>query len=139
MTDDEQLIRDLIETWVVAVDAGDEAGAIADRTDDIVMFDVPGPSAEARGAAEYRRTWPEFLEYQRRSAVFELVSLEVTTGADVAFAHALLRCGPATAADDPERRLRLTLGLRKEGGRWLVAHEHHSFADMTRVDAERSS
>jgi hypothetical protein len=25
--------------------------------------------------------------------------------------------------------LRLTLGLRKEDGRWVVAHEHHSFAD----------
>ncbi|MEV0476720.1 nuclear transport factor 2 family protein, partial [Streptomyces prunicolor] len=24
-------------------------------------------------------------------------------------------------------RLRLTFGLRKEKGRWLVAHEHHSF------------
>jgi ketosteroid isomerase-like protein len=24
-------------------------------------------------------------------------------------------------------RLRLTLGLRKQDGRWLVTHEHHSF------------
>jgi ketosteroid isomerase-like protein len=23
--------------------------------------------------------------------------------------------------------LRLTVGLRKEGGRWLIAHEHHSY------------
>ena len=30
-----------------------------------------------------------------------------------------------------ETRLRLTLGLRNEGGRWLVAHEHHSFADTS--------
>ena len=30
-------------------------------------------------------------------------------------------------ADNPENRLRLTLGLRKEQGRWVVAHEHHSF------------
>jgi ketosteroid isomerase-like protein len=28
---------------------------------------------------------------------------------------------------DPDNRLRLTIGLRKEDGRWLVAHEHHSF------------
>jgi ketosteroid isomerase-like protein len=27
----------------------------------------------------------------------------------------------------PENRLRLTLGLRKEEGRWVVADEHHSF------------
>ena len=30
-----------------------------------------------------------------------------------------------------ENRLRLTLGLRKQDGRWTVAHEHHSFADTT--------
>jgi ketosteroid isomerase-like protein len=46
----------------------------------------------------------------------------------VAFAHALLRCGTQAELEaNPENRLRLTLGLRKEGGRWVVAHEHHSF------------
>ena len=33
--------------------------------------------------------------------------------------------------DQNEIRLRLTLGLRKEGGRWTVAHEHHSFPDTS--------
>ena len=28
----------------------------------------------------------------------------------------------------PELRLRITLGLQRHGGRWTVAHEHHSFA-----------
>jgi ketosteroid isomerase-like protein len=27
--------------------------------------------------------------------------------------------------------LRLTLGLRREDGEWVVAHEHHSFADVS--------
>jgi len=46
----------------------------------------------------------------------------------VAYAHALLRCGmPQELSENPENRLRLTLGLRKEQGRWVVAHEHHSF------------
>ncbi len=31
----------------------------------------------------------------------------------------------------PENRLRLTIGLRKEEGRWVVAHEHHSFPDSS--------
>jgi ketosteroid isomerase-like protein len=64
--------------------------------------------------------------------VFEIESLDVTAGAEVAFAYALLRCGtPADFARDPEQRLRLTIGLRKTGGRWIVAHEHHSFPDAT--------
>ena len=31
-------------------------------------------------------------------------------------------------AENPEQRLRLTLGLRKRAGRWVVVHEHHSFS-----------
>jgi ketosteroid isomerase-like protein len=64
--------------------------------------------------------------------VFEIESLEVTAGADVAFAFALLRCGTSEELErDPEHRLRLTLGLHKEGARWIVTHEHHSFADAS--------
>ena len=63
-------------------------------------------------------------------AVFEIESLEVTAGPDVAFAFALLRCGtPEQFERQPEQRLRLTIGLRKADGRWTVTHEHHSFAD----------
>jgi ketosteroid isomerase-like protein len=47
----------------------------------------------------------------------------VTAGEDVGYVYALLRCG----VDDDADRLRLTLGLRREDGRWVVAHEHHSF------------
>ena len=52
--------------------------------------------------------------------------IRVTAGADVAYAYALLRCGVGDVGDT---RLRLTVGLRKDAGRWVVAHEHHSFPD----------
>jgi ketosteroid isomerase-like protein len=92
------------------------------------MFDVPPPYDGVRGIDAYRDTWPGFFEWQRRGATFDILSLEVTAGEDVAFAYALLRCGTQEEHDaNPENRLRLTLGLRKEGGRWIVAHEHHSF------------
>ena len=133
MSNDEQEIRTLIENWAKAVHAGDMDGVLADHADDIVMFDVPPPYEGVRGMDAYRETWPGFFEWQRRGAAFEIVSLEVTAGDDVAYAHALLRCGtPEELEAKPENRLRLTLGLRKEGGRWLVAHEHHSFP----IDAE---
>ena len=61
-------------------------------------------------------------------ASFEIVELEVVAGSDVAYAFALLRCGtPEELEADPANRLRLSIGLRREGGRWIVAHEHHSF------------
>ncbi|MEV6288777.1 nuclear transport factor 2 family protein [Kribbella sp. NPDC051770] len=118
-------IRELIERWVVAVHTGDLKTVLADHSDDIVMFDVPPPYDGVRGLAAYEETWPGFFEWQASGASFELVSLDVTEGSDVAFAVALLKCGmpDETAA----RRLRLTIGLRKLDGRWTVTHEHHSF------------
>ena len=128
MPDDEQLIRTLIERWAAAVHAGELSRVLADHAEDIVMFDVPPPYDGVRGIDAYRETWPPFFEWQLRGASFDIVSLEVTAGADVAYAHALLRCGmPDELEANPRNRLRLTLGLRKEQGRWLVAHEHHSF------------
>ena len=129
MTDDENQIRELIEGWAHAVHGGDLATVVADHADDIVMFDVPPPEDGVRGIEEYRSVWPPFFEWQRQGAVFTITDLAVTAGSDVAFAHALLRCGTADEfAQEPDRRLRLTIGLRKESGRWIVTHEHHSFA-----------
>ena len=117
----------LIERWAAAVRVGDLDGVLADHADDIVMFDVPPPN-EVRGIDAYRETWPRFFEWLRSGAEFELESLDVTAGEDVAFATALLRCGTdEDLKKQPDDRLRLTVGLRKEDGRWVVAHEHHSF------------
>src|SRR5215217_3227410 len=130
MTDDEGQIRTLIELWAEAVHSGDMSGVLSHHSDDIVMFDVPPPYEGVRGIDAYRETWPPFFEWQARGASFEIVSLNVTAGDEVAYAYALLRCGTQQELSaNPENRLRLTLGLRKEDGRWVVAHEHHSFPD----------
>ena len=132
MSDDVTQIRTLIEKWAKAVHIGDIEGVLADHAADIVMFDVPPPEDGVRGIDAYRETWPGFFEWQRTGAVFEIISLDVTVGQEVAYAYALLRCGtPEELASDPDNRLRLTLGLRKEDGRWVVAHEHHSFPDKS--------
>lgn len=126
--DDETQIRDLVRRWATAVHEGDMDGVLDRHAHDIVMFDVPPPDDGVRGIEHYRETWPPFFEWQRQGACFEIVSLDVTAGTDVAFAHALLRCGTEQELRaDPGSRLRLTVGLRKENGRWTVSHEHHSF------------
>jgi uncharacterized protein (TIGR02246 family) len=127
MTSDEHEIRSLIGAWAEAVNAGDINGVLAGHADDIVMFDVPPPDDGLRGIDAYRASWPPFLEWQASGGTFEIVRLDVTAGRDVAFAHALLRCGSRDAEKAPGHRLRLTVGLRKENGTWCVAHEHHSF------------
>ena len=127
MSDDVRQIRTLIETWAAAVHRGDLDTVLADHTDDIVMYDVPPPYDGVRGIDAYRATWPPFFEWQK-GATFDIVELDVVAGDDVAYAYALLRCGtPEEHAAKPDNRLRLTLGLRKEQDRWVVAHEHHSF------------
>jgi uncharacterized protein (TIGR02246 family) len=129
MPANEEQIRTLIERWAEAVRRADLTAVLADHSEDIVMFDVPPPDEGVRGLDAYRETWPPFFEWQTGSAAsFEIESLDVTAGDEVAFAYALLRCGTREQfADNPDHRLRLTFGLRKHGDRWVIAHEHHSF------------
>lgn len=128
MTDDQTQIKEIVRTWVQAIQSCDVDGVVAAHTDDTVMFDVPPPDDGIRGIAAYRDCWPPFFEFIGGGAVFELLELDVTAGADVAFVRGLLRCGmPEELAANPDTRLRLTMGLRKVDGAWLIAHEHHSF------------
>jgi len=125
---DEAAIRGQITRWVEAIQAQDLEGVLAEHDPNIVQFDVPPPYNGIRGIDAYRDTWPPFFEWISQGAQVELLELDVVAGADVAFAYGLLRCG--TAADfaaNPDNRLRMTVGLRKIDGRWVVAHEHHSF------------
>jgi len=134
IVDDEKQIRELIERWVAAIQAGDLDAVLADHADDIVMFDVPPPFDGVRGIDAYRATWPPFFRWLAGGAAFELLELDITAGADVAYAQALLRCGtPKVLAARPDQRLRLSIGLTKENGHWVVRHEHHSFPYTGRV------
>ena len=108
---DEQQIAALIEHWAAAVHEGDMATVLADHDPGILMFDVPPPYQGVRGIDAYRETWPGFFAWQASGAVFEIESLDVTAGADVAFAFALLRCGT------PEQFERGPRVLTKKGTR----------------------
>jgi ketosteroid isomerase-like protein len=132
VTDDDPAvseIRDLVEAWTVAVNRCDLDGVIAAHGGDVVMFDVPEPHRGVRGIDAYRSTWPPFFEWIRSGARFEIDELHVEADRDVAFAWALLRCGTESdLAAAPHRRLRLSLGLRRDDPGWQIVHEHHSFA-----------
>ena len=57
------------------------------------------------------------------SQAFDIEELAITSGEDVAFAVAIMRCGSGTEGGF---LFRLTIGLRKMDGHWRIAHEHHS-------------
>jgi ketosteroid isomerase-like protein len=121
-------IKALIEAWADAVRRHDLAGIFARHDPDIVMFDVP-PPLQSRGLAEYRKTWDLFFTYHKPSQAFDIEDLNITAGADVAFAVAIMRCGSDTVSGPSEKDgflFRLTVGLRNIDGDWRITHEHHS-------------
>jgi ketosteroid isomerase-like protein len=119
LTADERELSRLIERWAEAIRAGDLEAVLAFHEDDVVLFDV-APPVEHRGLALFRAAWAPFLDGGPHE-VFELGGLQVHVSGDVAFAHALLRIEA-----DKDFAVRLSLGFRKRGARWIIVHEHHS-------------
>lgn len=123
---DEAIIRKLIEDWASAVRAKDFEDILAHHSDDMLMFDVP-PPMESRGINAYRETWNLFYSAQPEPVAFDIQQMEIDAGSDVAFVTALMQCADQCAnGEHLKLDFRLTVGLRKTNGRWVVLHEHHS-------------
>jgi ketosteroid isomerase-like protein len=125
-TTDEAAIRELIEDWTRSVRAKNFEGILAHHSAAILMFDVP-PPFESKGIEAYRRTWDLFYSAQPEPIAFDIQRMDVVAGVDVVFVIALMRCAEKgrnqeTIALD----FRLTIGLRKIKGHWIILHEHHS-------------
>jgi uncharacterized protein (TIGR02246 family) len=123
---DEADVRVLVERWAKAVRARDMEGILAGHSTEILMFDVP-PPFESKGIEAYRKTWDLFYSAQPEPIAFDIRSMEVVAGNDVAFVTALMQC--AENGKNGERiklDFRLTIGLRKIDGQWTILHEHHS-------------
>jgi uncharacterized protein (TIGR02246 family) len=125
-SDDEVAVRDLIEAWAGAVRRRDYGGILRSHSADFVMFDVP-PPFKSVGLDAYRKTWDLFFSWSSGPVRFDIQEMEVAAGADVAFAFASMRCeGPDADGKAEALDFRLTIGLRKIDGQWMIAHEHHS-------------
>lgn len=119
MKSNETQIRALVEKWASAVRAKDMDGVLASHADDIVMFDVPMP-LQSKGMKEYKKTWELFFDHSPGDpGSFDVTELRVVASESVAYCHALVKIF--------DSKVRVTIGLRKERGRWLIAHEHHSY------------
>ena len=121
-------IKALLEAWAVAVRRHDLPGILAHHAPDMVMFDVP-PPLQCTGIEAYEQTWDLFFRYHKPGAAFDIEELTVTAGEDVAFAVAIMRCGPDSSSNPADRDgvpFRQTVGLRKVDGDWRITHEHHS-------------
>jgi uncharacterized protein (TIGR02246 family) len=123
---DEGAIRDLVENWARAVRNRNLDGILANHSPDMLMFDVP-PPIQSKGIEAYRKSWDLFFSWSQASGVFDISEMNITAGNDVAFVTALMRCaGTEANGHKIELEFRLTIGLRKIDGQWIVMHEHHS-------------
>ena len=125
-TTNEIAIREIFDQWAAAVRAEDFNAIRANHSPDMLMFDVPAPLF-SRGLDAYMDTWKLFYKCQVRPVVFNFDDVEITAGEDVAFATAIGRCVYIPpAGSETKLQFRLTMGLRKQDGKWQIIHEHHS-------------
>jgi uncharacterized protein (TIGR02246 family) len=125
---EERRIKALLEAWADAVRRHDIPAILAHHDPDIVMFDLP-PPLQCKGIEPYKETWDLMFRCHKPGAAFDIDELTVTAGQDVAFAVAIMRCGPDSSSNPADKdgfQFRLTVGLRKVDGDWRIAHEHHS-------------
>lgn len=84
------------------------------------MFDFP---SVVHGTDAYDETWNFFSVDTMGEIHFDASELQVTTSDSVPFAFCLIRCEGKSAGIV---ELRLTVGLEKVDGEWIITHEHHS-------------
>jgi ketosteroid isomerase-like protein len=125
---EERKIKALLQAWAEAVRKHDLPAILAHHDQGMVMFDLP-PPLQCKGIAAYEETWGLLFRYHQPGVAFDFEELTVTAGQDVAFAVAIMHCGPNSSANPAEKDgflFRLTVGLRKIEGEWRITHEHHS-------------
>jgi len=124
MTDDEQAIRDLVETWMAATKAGDAVTVLSLMSDDVV-FMVPGAEPFGKEAFAAALKGLDTITIEGRSDIRELKVL-----GDYAWLRNHIDM-TATAADGKTiRRSGYTLTiLRKEtDGRWRLIRDANLLA-----------
>ena len=76
-----------------------------------------------RGLKAYDKTWDFFFDRPKGPIYYTPKDMIVMAGDQVAFATCRVHCdGTSAGALD----FRLTIGLKKESGSWMIVHEHHS-------------
>jgi ketosteroid isomerase-like protein len=90
-------IKALLEAWADAVRRHDVPAILAHHEADMVMFDLP-PPLQCQGIKAYEQTWDLLFRYHKPGTAFDFQELSVTAGQDVAFAVAIMRCGPDSSS-----------------------------------------
>jgi ketosteroid isomerase-like protein len=121
--DETKPIHELIERWTHALRTKNANGVIACRLRRAVMYTLASPlvAVEDRNQLEqWFATWKGEIGSEHRD-------LEIAMGNEVAYAHGLAHMtGTKTDGEAVDLWFRQTLGFKKIGTSWKIAHEHAS-------------
>ena len=120
-------IREAIEGKAALLRKGDAKAVLAYYAPSFVEYTLAPPlrqPGDGRDPAPLAAWLATFEAPPRR----EVTRLEITTDGDVAYATSLdrLTAVPRGSTEGFTLWFRVTLGLRRIDGRWLVTHEHES-------------
>jgi ketosteroid isomerase-like protein len=120
-------IRQVIEAKAALLRTGDVKAMLAYCAPQVRSFSLAPPLGTVADSSDPEPTerWIATFEAPPRR---EVTQLEVTTDGDVAFATSIdsLTATPRGATEPFTLWFRVTLGLRRLDGRWLITHEHQS-------------
>ncbi len=124
----EAKIRELYDRWAKAFRAHDidDIMSVYEPGDAVVAYDIV-PPLQYKGHDAYRKDYEEFLAQYDGPIEVEFRDLRIVAGDNVAFVHSLERIsGTLKNRQRSDLWLRVTSGLRKAKGKWLIVHDHVS-------------
>lgn len=125
--DDQTAIKAVIAERVEAMRTKDAARAMATLADDAVAFELAPPLRLGPEQARDQAGLEAWFQGWEGAVNVDIARLTVAASGDVGYAHSLNRLR-ATAAGGREVDfwMRSTLGFRKQGDQWKIAHGHSS-------------
>jgi uncharacterized protein (TIGR02246 family) len=134
---DQAQVRECLNKWTQALHAKDLGALMALYAPDTIAFDLMPPSQV--DASHYRKNLERWLTGMSSPIEYEIHDLRIVASDDVAFSHNLGHVkGTRANGENADYWVRVTVGFRKQDGRWLVIHDHVSMpSDMETGKAVR--
>ena len=124
---DEATLRRLIDDRIQAIRAKDVAATVSAHAPDVLSFDLVDPLRKTGREAIEKRLEQWFSQFREGPIGFEMRDLELVVGGGAAFCHSLNHVDAVTRDGNRiDMWWRATTGFRRDGGRWIVVHEHSS-------------
>jgi ketosteroid isomerase-like protein len=121
-----QEIRTLVDGFARAVREKNIDALMSHYAPELVVFNVAPPLRD-KGIEPNRKSWKEWFDSFKGGIDYDVRELTVVGGDDVAFSHSLNHVsGESRDSGRVDAWVRVTVGYRKAGGKWLVTHEHVS-------------